>query len=430
MIPAEIIQRKRDGKALTVDELRFFIRGYTDGTLPDYQMSALLMAIFFKGMDYREISVLTELMLTSGERMDFSHLKAYRADKHSTGGVGDKVSIILGPLLAAAGLAIPMISGRGLGHTGGTLDKLETIPGFRTGLSLDEFRQAVETIGIAMIGQTADICPADKKIYALRDVTGTVQSIPLICGSIMSKKIAEGIQGLVLDIKTGNGAFMKTAEQARKLADHLVRIGQDFGVKTDPVFTSMNQPLGRFAGLWCEMLESFDCLRGHGPADTMEVTYILGSKLLLQAGLATDEAEAIELQQKLIIDGSAYAKFREMIHNQAGDGTILDDPTTLHQPAYRQDFFAPASGYIQAMDTYRIGLATVSLGCGRLKTNDSVDPTAGMEFLRKIGDEVSAGQVLIHCFNSDSGKLQEALSLLPGTITIGPDPATHQLILQ
>ncbi|NQU27382.1 MAG: thymidine phosphorylase, partial [Candidatus Marinimicrobia bacterium] len=214
MIPAEIIQRKRDGKALTVDELKFFINGYTEGSLPDYQMSALLMAIYFKGMEFQEISVLTELMIDSGKRMDFSQLDAYVADKHSTGGVGDKVSIILGPLMAAAGLVIPMISGRGLGHTGGTLDKLETIPGFRTELTLTEFREAVEKTGIAMIGQTGEICPADKKIYALRDVTGTIQSIPLICGSIMSKKIAEGIQGLVLDVKTGNGAFMKTPTQA------------------------------------------------------------------------------------------------------------------------------------------------------------------------------------------------------------------------
>jgi len=430
MIPAEIIQRKRDGKALTPDEIRYFIRGYTDGTLPDYQMSALLMAIFFRGMDYREITVLTELMIDSGQRMDFSYLDTYVADKHSTGGVGDKVSIILGPLLAAVGLAIPMISGRGLGHTGGTLDKLESIPGFRTDLNLSDFRQAVESIGIAMIGQTGEICPADKKIYALRDVTGTIQSIPLICGSIMSKKIAEGIQGLVLDIKTGNGAFMKTAEQARELADHLVRIGADFGVKTDPVFTSMNQPLGRFAGLWCEILEAIDCLRGQGPDDTMEVTYQLGARLLIQAELAADEAEAVGIQKELIADGTALEKFRAMIKMQAGDPAILDDPTGLHLPTCQADFTAPASGYIRKMDTYRIGYATVSLGCGRLQTDDSVDHTAGMEFLRKIGDQVGEGQVLIHCFNSNSVKMEETIKLLQGTIEIGPEPATHQLILK
>ncbi len=430
MIPAEIIQRKRDGKALTPDEIRFFIRGYTDGTLPDYQMSALLMAIFFRGMDYWEIAVLTELMIDSGQRMDFSQLDTYVADKHSTGGVGDKVSIILGPLLAAAGLAIPMISGRGLGHTGGTLDKLETIPGFRTDLSLNEFRQAVESIGIAMIGQTGEICPADKKIYALRDVTGTVQSIPLICGSIMSKKIAEGIQGLVLDIKTGNGAFMKTVSQARELADHLVRIGVDFGVKTDPVFTSMNQPLGRFAGLWCEMLEVLDCLRGEGPDDTMEVTYLLGAKLLAQAELVADESEAVAIQKDLIADGTAMEKFRMMINKQSGDPSIIDDPTGFHLPNCQADFTAPGSGFITKMDTYRIGLATVSLGCGRLQTDDSVDSTAGMEFLCKIGDKVSEGQVLIHCFNSNQDKLNDALSLLQGTISIGPEPVTHRLILK
>jgi len=429
MIPAEIIQRKRDGKALTVDELKFFINGYTEGSLPDYQMSALLMAIYFKGMEFQEISVLTELMIDSGKRMDFSQLDAYVADKHSTGGVGDKVSIILGPLMAAAGLVIPMISGRGLGHTGGTLDKLETIPGFRTELTLTEFREAVEKTGIAMIGQTGEICPADKKIYALRDVTGTIQSIPLICGSIMSKKIAEGIQGLVLDVKTGNGAFMKTPTQARDLADHLIRIGTDFGVKTDTVFTSMNQPLGDNAGLWCEMLESINCLRGGGPDDTMAVTYKLGARLLIQAGIADSEEAAISLLQSLIADGQAWNKFLEVADFQGGDIKVFSNPEQQHKPLYARDFLAPATGYIEAMDTYKIGLAIVSLGCGRLKSDDAIDPTGGMEFVHKIGAAVNRGDVLIRCFNSDSAKLDQAVALLDGTISIGTNKVEHQLFL-
>jgi len=429
MIPAEIIQRKRDGKALTVDELKFFINGYTEGSLPDYQMSALLMAIYFKGMEFQEISVLTELMIDSGKRMDFSQLDAYVADKHSTGGVGDKVSIILGPLMAAAGLVIPMISGRGLGHTGGTLDKLETIPGFRTELTLTEFREAVEKTGIAMIGQTGEICPADKKIYALRDVTGTIQSIPLICGSIMSKKIAEGIQGLVLDVKTGNGAFMKTPTQAHDLADHLTRIGTDFGVKTDTVFTSMNQPLGDNAGLWCEMLESINCLRGGGPDDTMAVTYKLGARLLIQAGIADSEEAAISLLQSLIADGQAWNKFLEVADFQGGDIKVFSNPEQQHKPLYARDFLAPATGYIEAMDTYKIGLAIVSLGCGRLKSDDAIDPTGGMEFVHKIGAAVNRGDVLIRCFNSNSDKLDQAVALLDGTISIGTNKVEHQLFL-
>ncbi len=429
MIPAEIIQKKRDGNVLNSDELCFIIEGYTRDTLPDYQMSALLMAIFFQGMEFSEISTLTELMINSGRRMDFSYLDAYVADKHSTGGVGDKVSIILGPLLAAAGLAIPMISGRGLGHTGGTLDKLETIPGFSTGLSLDKFRDMVESIGISMIGQTSEICPADKKIYALRDVTGTVQSIPLICGSIMSKKIAEGIQGLVLDVKTGSGAFMKTPEKAHDLADHLIRIGNDFGVRTDAVFTSMNQPLGRYAGLWCEVQESIDGLQGTGPADTMAVTFTLGNRLLLQAGIVDSESAGTRLQENLIANGQAYAKFREMVKAHNGDLSVWDKTGLLHQPRFEGKLTAPSSGYITAMDTYQIGMATVALGCGRLKTDDAVDPTGGMEFLAKIGDEIRTGDTLVRYFNSNQTRLETAGKILSTAITVGPEQIKHELIL-
>ena len=293
MIPSEIIKQKRNGGEISHTQIKDFIYDYLSGEIPEYQMSALLMAIFFKGMTDSEISALVDVMLNSGERMDFAHHNNYVADKHSTGGVGDKVSIILGPLLAAAGIAIPMLSGRSLGHTGGTLDKLETIPGYKVEIDLDDFRKQVDSIGIAMIGQTKEICPADRRMYALRDVTGTVESIPLICGSIMSKKIAEGIQGLVLDVKTGNGAFMKNIDDARKLGNTLKMIGKSFNINTDVVYTSMDQPLGNTTGLWCEVQESIEGLKGNGPNDTMQVTFELGAKLVVQAGLSkTHETSA------------------------------------------------------------------------------------------------------------------------------------------
>ncbi|MFQ6614308.1 MAG: thymidine phosphorylase, partial [Fidelibacterota bacterium] len=297
MIPSELIIRKRSGEALTPDELQVFIAGFLNQSIPDYQMAALLMAIFFRGMDPDETIALTQVMIDSGERMNFGDLPAFPADKHSTGGVGDKISLILGPLLAAAGLAIPMISGRSLGHTGGTLDKLESIPGFNVNQSLSDFRRLVETVGIGMIGQTGEICPADQRMYALRDVTGTVESVPLIGSSIMSKKIAEGIRGLVIDLKTGSGAFMKTLQAGRALGKVLQTLGAAFGVRTDVVYTNMNQPLGRFAGVWCEVLESVTVLNGGGPEDTRNLTLELGARLMIQAGIAaeTDSASLHEM---------------------------------------------------------------------------------------------------------------------------------------
>lgn len=429
MIPSEIIKIKRDGKALNKDQINDFVNGYLTGDIPEYQLSALLMAIFFNGMSDDEIFALVEIMLNSGDKMDFSHSSKYVADKHSTGGVGDKVSIILAPLLAAAGIAIPMISGRSLGHTGGTLDKLETIPGFKVDLSLDEFRKEVDSIGLSMIGQTETICPADKRMYALRDVTGTVESIPLICGSIMSKKIAEGIQGLVLDVKTGNGAFMKNESDAKKLGEMLTKIGEAFGVTTDAVYTSMDQPLGRFAGLWCEARESIDGLLGKGPDDTMEVTFELGSKLLIQAGISRNKSEAFQLEKKLISKGNAYDKFLEMVDYQGGNQDDIKNYKELHLPKYRDQIIAQQNGYINSMDTYKIGLATVELGCGRKKTNDPVDSTAGIEFIKKIGDEVSKGDVVYNIFNSDKSKLNSAVELLKSTYAIKSEKTRHKLIL-
>ncbi len=429
MIPAELITRKRDGHAIPAKDLKAFIQGYVTGTVPDYQMAAFLMAVYFQGMVEKELFSLVEIMLSSGRRLDFSHLEPYVADKHSTGGVGDKVSLILAPLLSAAGLAIPMLSGRGLGHTGGTLDKLETIPGFNTALSLKAFQHQVETRGLAIMGQTKDICPADRKMYALRDVTGTVPSIPLICGSIMSKKIAEGIQGLVIDVKTGNGAFMKTRQQAQELARWLMKIGKRFSVETDVVFTSMDQPLGRNAGLWCEVVEAIECLQDKGPPDTMEVTYILGAKLLLQAGLVNSMEAGIKWQKDLLTSGKAGEKFQSLVEAQGGDVSALEHYQALHQPRYQKDILAPRDGFIQGMDTYRLGLAAVQLGCGRLQTGDSLDPTAGMTFYHKIGAEVKVGEPILRCFNSNRTRLELARETMRQTIIIGDEFRHHQLIL-
>lgn len=429
MIPSEIIKQKRNGNEISHTQIKDFINGYLSEEIPDYQMSALLMAIFFNGMTESEISALVDVMLNSGKRMDFTHHANYVADKHSTGGVGDKVSIILGPLLAAAGIAIPMLSGRSLGHTGGTLDKLETIPGFKVDINLDDFRKQVDSIGIAMIGQTKDICPADRRMYALRDVTGTIESIPLICGSIMSKKIAEGIRGLVLDIKTGNGAFMKNIDDAHKLGDTLTKTGNAFNINTDVVYTSMNQPLGKTAGLWCEIRESINGLKGNGPDDTMQVTFELGAKLILQAGLSKTQSEAIALQNKLISNGKAYEKFIEMVEYQGGNPQDIENYNQLHQPKFSKSLKADKSGYIQSMDTYKIGLATIELGCGRKKTTDMVDPTAGIEFYKKIGDKVSQGDTLLKFFNSENSKLNPAEKLLKDSIQIGKEKIEHKLFL-
>tara|TARA_B100001146_G_scaffold157830_1_gene138956 strand:+ start:474 stop:1763 length:1290 start_codon:yes stop_codon:yes gene_type:complete len=428
MIPAEIIKQKRDGAHLSKDHLCEFIQSYVEGSIADYQMTALLMAIFFNGMDDDELYSLVDIMVNSGEKMDFSNLECFVADKHSTGGVGDKVSIILAPLLAEAGLAIPMISGRGLGHTGGTLDKLETIPGFRVDLSLTEFRKAVEQTGIAMIGQTNEICPADRKMYSLRDVTGTIESIPLICSSIMSKKIAEGIQGLVLDVKIGNGAFIKKMEDAKTLGNMLKRIGRHFGITTDIVYSSMNQPLGTTAGLWCEVKESINSLKGNGTDDTMKITYELGSRLLLQAEISKTRKEAISLQKSIIQSGKGYEKFLDLVKNQGGSQKDIEQYTKLHSPQHTREISANRSGFIQYMDTYTIGLATVALGCGRAKITDSVDPTAGMEFLKKTGEKVQKGEPLIRCFNSDKSKLQNTVNRLESVFQIGEKQTFHPLI--
>jgi len=425
MNPTQLVQLKINGETIPQTELALFINAYVDEKIHDDEMTPFLKAVHAHGMTDKETIILTDIMLNSGDRLAFSNMDAYVADKHSTGGVGDKVSMVLGPIMAAAGLAIPMLTGRSLGHTGGTTDKLETIPGFQTSLTLDQFKANVETHGICIMGQTESICPADRKMYALRDVTDTIDSIPLICGSIMSKKIAEGIQGLVLDIKTGNGAFMKTIDQARSLGQILQKVGEAFHVKTDVVYSSMNQPLGRTAGLWCEMDESIAALKGDGAKDLMDVVFELGSKLLVQAGIIRGETAAVSMQENLIQSGKAYDKFEEMVSVQGGD---LSQIKQLHQPKFELIVSAKSSGYVESMDTLNIGWAAVELGCGRRKKDDILDPTAGVEFMAKIGNKIQKGDPLFRCFNSNENKLDSALNYLLDSARIGSEKKTHTLL--
>jgi len=426
MIPADLISKKRDGHALDKDELTWFIDGYLSGKVTEAQMTALLMAIFYTGMSEEETFALVDVMLNSGSTLDFSDSDAYVADKHSTGGIGDKVSLILAPIMAASGLMVPMIAGRGLGFTGGTIDKLETIPGFDTAPALETFKDWVNKNGCAIMAQSDQICPADKKIYALRDQTGTVPSVPLICGSIMSKKIAEGISGLVLDIKVGNGAFMKTMEQARNLGSWMKKIGAAFNIETDIIFTNMDQPLGRFAGLACEVQESIKALKGNGPKDLMEVTFELGAKLLVQTKLANHKDEAIQLQQSLIDSGKALAAFETMVDAQGGR---LDDLGSNVKPDHKTIVHASEDGIIDWMDTEAIGWALVDLGCGRKNPGDSLDNSAGIEFLKKVGKETRKGDPVYRVFNSDPGRLDSASSMLEETFSTGESSPDSVLIL-
>lgn len=394
MNPVEIIIKKRNGQILTEDEIKFFVNGFLDGIIPDYQMSAFLMAIYFKGMNSDETVALTRVMLYSGEVLNLSHIDGLKVDKHSTGGVGDKTSLIIAPVAAAAGVKVPMISGRGLGHTGGTLDKLESIPGFRTDLSKDDFIKIVDKIGACLIGQTKEIAPADKKIYALRDVTGTVESMPLICASIMSKKLAEGINGLVLDVKTGNGAFMKSLEDSENLALNLKNISESFGVKTIAYITDMNQPLGNYVGNWLEVYESVKILRNEVHNELTELCHLLAGTMIFLGGKSKDVDEGKMISKELISNGKAYEKFLEIVENQSGDISFIENLEKYPEPEYRIEVKSPRSGFISKMDTFAIGMLGIELGAGRMKYTDVIDPKAGFVFFKKIGDEVKQGDLL------------------------------------
>ncbi len=422
MFPQHIIARKRDGHALTREEIQAFVRGATDGSWADYQLSALLMAVFLKGMTPEETAHYTEAMMRSGVVADLSSVPGIKVDKHSTGGVGDKVSIPLAPMVVACGVPVPMISGRGLGHSGGTLDKLESIPGFRTDLSLEAYRAQVAKIGCALIGQTKDLAPSDKKLYALRDVTATVECIPLICGSILSKKLAEGIDALVLDVKFGRGAFMKTLAEARQLAAALVAVGRAGGKNVRALLTAMDQPLGRAVGNALEVAESVACLRGAGPADLMEVTYALGAHMLMLGGAAKAEAEARAKLERVVRDGSALAKFREIVAAQGGDVRAIDDPARLPQAKLKVPLPALCAGVVGDVDAMGVALAALRLGAGRAKASDRIDPAVGVSALVKMGEQVAAGAPLCVIHANDEAALADAQRMLAVAIFVGEEP--------
>ena len=419
LFPQDIIRQKRDGGALDRRAIETWIRGVVDGSFADYQSSALLMAIFQRGMTPRETAWLTEAMMRSGEVITLPEIAAPKVDKHSTGGVGDKVSLILGPLAAAVGVCVPMISGRGLGHTGGTLDKLESIPGFRVGLSTDEYRRQLAAIGIALAGQTAALVPADRKLYALRDVTATVECIPLICASIMSKKLAEGIDALVLDVKFGRGAFMKTLADARRLARAMVAIGKTMQRPTVALLTEMNRPLGRAVGHALEVIESIECLRGRGPADLMEVTLALTEKMVLLGRLEKSVKGARARVQRALASGAALEKLRETIRAQGGDPSVIDDTTRLPQGRRVVEVRAESAGYLRDVDAMAIAQAALRLGAGRERVEDTIDPAVGLSDLAQAGDRITKDGLLCRLHVNDDSHLAEAIVLARGAFTVG-----------
>jgi pyrimidine-nucleoside phosphorylase len=422
MRAVDLIRTKRDGGPLDRAALDWFVRGVTDGSLPDYQASALLMAIVLRGMTAEETAGLTDAMVRSGVRVEYTDLSHIAVDKHSTGGVGDKTSIVLAPLAAACGAPVPMMSGRGLGHTGGTLDKLESIPGFRTALSLDELRRSVRAIGCALIGQTSDVAPADRKLYALRDVTGTVESIPLITASIMSKKIAEGIGGLVLDVKYGDGAFMKTEADARKLAESLVATGELNGVRTEALLTSMEAPLGLAVGNALEIVESIETLKGRGPRDLEALSVEFAARMLVLSGVAPDLAAATARVQAALSSGAGVDKLREIVANQGGDPATIDDYTRLPTAPDRDVITAPRAGVVTAMRAEGVGRAAVGLGAGRDRLDATIDPAVGFIIVAPVGTRVASGDPVIEIHHRAGRGLAEARQLLTAAITIGDDP--------
>ena len=422
MTAYEIISKKRDGQTLSSQEIDFFIKSYTLGEIPDYQMSALLMAIYLKDMDNDESQALMDSYLHSGQTINLDYIPGIKVDKHSTGGVGDKVSIILAPIVAAAGITVPMISGRGLGHSGGTLDKLESIPGFKVDYSIEEFKNKLETTGVCLIGQTKELAPADKKIYALRDVTATVESIPLISASIMSKKIAEGIDALVLDIKTGAGAFMINLDDAIQLAKSLIRIGENAGKKTVAYITDMNNPLGCTVGNWLEIEECLDCLQGKGPDDLMEVTYQLAGAMIY-LGKKTESVETgIKMSRDFIENGKAWDKFLEIVRSQEGDTELLINPNKYPQSAFKTEYISPQNGWITSINALKVGTTAVQLGAGRLKSTDEIDDKAGIRFYKKVGQKVEKGTPVFTLYTDKEEIVQDSVNKLASAISIQSTP--------
>jgi pyrimidine-nucleoside phosphorylase len=419
MLVVPLIERKRDGGALTPEEWSALVAGYTAGRIPDYQISALLMAVVWRGMERGELAALTDAMIASGQRLSFEGWSTPRIDKHSTGGIGDKVSIVLAPLVAACGVAVPMMSGRGLGHTGGTLDKLEAIPGFRTDIPLADAKAQLQKLGAVLIGQTPEIAPADKRLYALRDVTGTVPAIPLIAASIMSKKLAEGLTGLVLDVKHGSGAFLPQTELGLELAQTMIALGEDRGCPTVALLTAMDRPLGRACGNALETEEAIMALRGEGPEDLMEVTYALGVEMLLMAKVEPTAAKARQRLENALSSGIAAEKFEQIIEAQGGNPKVVEDPSVMPQAQAVEVFGARGTGVVTAVEPRTIGRAIVAMGGGRTTVDDTVEPSVGFVITVKPGDKVLSGEPIASVFARDAAGIQIGFDALQRAITVG-----------
>ncbi len=430
MTAAEIIRRKRDGKPNSDEEIRFLVRGATSRQIPHYQLSAWLMAVFLRGMSETETMALTQAFVDSGVVVDFASIAAPKVDKHSTGGVGDKTSFLVAPIAAAAGVAVPMISGRGLGHTGGTLDKLESIPGLRTDLSLSEFRTVVERCGLSLIGATDELAPADRLFYSLRDVTSTVESVPLIVASILSKKVAEGIDGLVLDVKTGCGAFMEKFEDSCHLAERLVDAGRRLGKSVVALVTDMSQPLGRKVGNALEVEESIDCLKGLGPADLTDVSLELAARMILLGGVASSLSESQTIARRQLESGRALEKFAEMIEAQGGDPSVVKDTSLLARSGRTVDYLADQSGSLGAVRAGVLGRVAMALGAGRKRAEDSVNLGVGLVLHHKVGARVSQGEALATLHYEDQDSLKEALRLMPVAYRILPGETEPPQLIQ
>jgi pyrimidine-nucleoside phosphorylase len=431
MRTVDLIQRKRDGKELAPEEIEFLVEGYTSGDIPDYQMSSFLMAVFFSGMSDREVSRLTECMLRSGDTVDLSDIPGVKVDKHSTGGVGDKTSFIVAPLAAAAGVVVPMMSGRALGHTGGTLDKLESIPGFRTNLSAAEFHKQLSELGLCFIGQTERLVPADRKLYALRDVTATVESIPLISSSIMSKKLAEGVDALVLDVKVGSGAFMKKQVEARRLAQTMVGIGRRMDKKVQALITDMNQPLGYAVGNALEIMEASQTLQNAGPADLTKLSIELAARMIYLGKKAASLDDARRLAEKHLVDGSGYRKFKQVVTAQGGNAHALDKFELLPNATGMREITSPRGGYVSSINAEDIGVASNMIGAGRDKKEDTIDPAVGIILEVKTGEKVDAGSVLCRLYYTKEDRVDEAAEMVEDAFSLSPQkPDERELILE
>lgn len=418
----DIIAKKRDGEELTTEEIQFFVQGYTRGEIPDYQAAAWLMAVYLRGMTERETRDLTLAMAQSGEMLDLSDVAPVVVDKHSSGGVGDKVTLVVAPVVAACGVPVGKMTGRGLGFTGGTVDKLESIPGLRMDLSAEEFKAQLARIGLAITGQSANLAPADRKLYALRDATATVSSLPLIVSSIMSKKLAGGAQAILLDVKVGSGAFMKTVEEASQLAEAMVRLGRELGRRVAALISDMNQPLGWAVGNALEVREAIDVLHEGGPDDLREHCLVVAAEMLTLAGRASSPVEGLEMAKRAIADGSAWQKFRAFVEAQGGDVRFVDDPDRLPRARYVESVPAPADGYIHRIDAAQIGMAVVDLGGGREKKEDPIDHTVGVVVHCKVGDRVQKGAPLVTLHANDRTRLERARQRVLAAHTIGPEP--------